>query len=246
MGGFGRIESDYILLQIGFAWAYEISDQFSICIQPTFDYATLELMPNPTANPTHSPTESPTKTPTKAPTQHPCTSGAHGCDKGIGGVCYRADTDLGWRCDCAVGFQCISGCGEDATGHTCEMTPSPTHNPTGTPTTSPTEHPTGTPTESPTHSPTESPTAFPTGTPTGTPTEAPTDSPTQAPTGTPTTATPTAHACQSGTHGCDKGDGGICVEDPDVPSAWRCTCADGFKCLYGCSLRNPVNHRCLL
>ena len=53
-GGFGRIESDYILLQIGFAWAYELSDQFSIGVQPTVNYATLELMPNPTANPTQA------------------------------------------------------------------------------------------------------------------------------------------------------------------------------------------------
>lgn len=52
MGGFGHIESDYILLQVGLAYAYEISDAFSIGIQPTFNYATLELMPNPTANPT--------------------------------------------------------------------------------------------------------------------------------------------------------------------------------------------------
>ena len=51
MGGFGRIESDYMLLQVGFTWAYELSDQFSIGIEPTFNYAALELMPNPTANP---------------------------------------------------------------------------------------------------------------------------------------------------------------------------------------------------
>jgi long-chain fatty acid transport protein len=50
-GGFGRIESDYALLQVGFTWAYEVSDQFSIGLQPNFNYATLELMPNPTANP---------------------------------------------------------------------------------------------------------------------------------------------------------------------------------------------------
>lgn len=50
--GFGRVESDYILLQIGFTWAYEISDKFSIGIEPTFNYATLELIPNPTASPT--------------------------------------------------------------------------------------------------------------------------------------------------------------------------------------------------
>lgn len=52
MGGFGRIESDYMLLQVGFTWAYEISDQLSIGLEPTFNYASLELMPNPTANPT--------------------------------------------------------------------------------------------------------------------------------------------------------------------------------------------------
>lgn len=52
MGGFGRIESDYSLMQIGLTWAYEINEQLSIGIQPNFNYATLELMPNPTANPT--------------------------------------------------------------------------------------------------------------------------------------------------------------------------------------------------
>lgn len=51
MGGFGRIESDYILLQLGLTWAYELSDKFSVGVQPNFNYATLELMPNPTANP---------------------------------------------------------------------------------------------------------------------------------------------------------------------------------------------------
>lgn len=51
MGGFGRIESDYSLLQIGFTWAYELNEHFSIGVEPTFNYATLELMPNPTANP---------------------------------------------------------------------------------------------------------------------------------------------------------------------------------------------------
>ncbi len=50
-GGFGRIESDYMLLQIGLTYAYEISDKLSIGVEPTFNYSTLELMPNPTANP---------------------------------------------------------------------------------------------------------------------------------------------------------------------------------------------------
>jgi long-chain fatty acid transport protein len=51
-GGFGHIESDYMLLQVGLSYAYEISDKFSIGIQPNINYAALELAPNPTANPT--------------------------------------------------------------------------------------------------------------------------------------------------------------------------------------------------
>jgi long-chain fatty acid transport protein len=50
-GGFGRIKSDYMLLQIGFTWAYEITDKLSVGVEPTFNYGTLQLMPNPTANP---------------------------------------------------------------------------------------------------------------------------------------------------------------------------------------------------
>ena len=51
MSGFGRIESDYSLMQIGIAYAYEITEKISVGIQPTFNYASLELMPNPTADP---------------------------------------------------------------------------------------------------------------------------------------------------------------------------------------------------
>ena len=50
-GGFGHIESDYMLLQIGVTWAYEITDKLSVGVEPTFNYGTLQLMPNPTANP---------------------------------------------------------------------------------------------------------------------------------------------------------------------------------------------------
>jgi long-chain fatty acid transport protein len=50
-GGFGHLESDYMLLQVGLAWAYEISENFSIGVQPTVNYAALELAPNPTATP---------------------------------------------------------------------------------------------------------------------------------------------------------------------------------------------------
>ena len=53
-GGFGHIESDYMLLQVGIAWAYEITKELSIGVQPTVNYAALELAPNPTANPNAS------------------------------------------------------------------------------------------------------------------------------------------------------------------------------------------------
>tara|TARA_R110001583_G_scaffold84281_3_gene221835 strand:+ start:2095 stop:3486 length:1392 start_codon:yes stop_codon:yes gene_type:complete len=49
--GFGHLESDYMLLQVGVAWAYEVTENFSIGVQPTVNYATLELAPNPTASP---------------------------------------------------------------------------------------------------------------------------------------------------------------------------------------------------
>ncbi len=52
MGGFGRVESDYSLLQFGLAYAFELSDHLSIGIQPNLNYASLELLPNPTAQPT--------------------------------------------------------------------------------------------------------------------------------------------------------------------------------------------------
>lgn len=50
-GGFGRIESDYLLLQVGATYAYELSENLSIGVAPTFNYAALELAPNPIASP---------------------------------------------------------------------------------------------------------------------------------------------------------------------------------------------------
>ena len=55
MGGFGRIESDYMLLQIGFTWSYAFSEKFSIGFQPNFDYAMLSLEPNPLSSPDFPP-----------------------------------------------------------------------------------------------------------------------------------------------------------------------------------------------
>ena len=51
MNGFGHIKSNYMLMQIGFTVAYEISDKFSIGFTPNFNYASLEIAPNPTTAP---------------------------------------------------------------------------------------------------------------------------------------------------------------------------------------------------
>jgi long-chain fatty acid transport protein len=53
-GGFGHIESNYLLLQIGATYAYEINKNLSIGIAPTFNYAALELAPNPLASPSQT------------------------------------------------------------------------------------------------------------------------------------------------------------------------------------------------
>ncbi len=50
-GGFGHIESDYMLLQVGFTWSYAFSEKFSIGLQPNFNYANLELEPSPLSSP---------------------------------------------------------------------------------------------------------------------------------------------------------------------------------------------------
>jgi long-chain fatty acid transport protein len=54
LNGFGKIESDYMLLQVGFTYAYELSDKVSIGIQPNINYAALELEPNPVASPSQT------------------------------------------------------------------------------------------------------------------------------------------------------------------------------------------------
>ncbi len=51
MGGFGRIQSDYQLLQVGVTYSYKITNQFSIGLAPTFNYSSLKLAPNPLSSP---------------------------------------------------------------------------------------------------------------------------------------------------------------------------------------------------
>ncbi len=51
MGGFGHIKSNYMLMQVGLSLAYKLNENFSIGLQPLFNYASLEIAPNPTATP---------------------------------------------------------------------------------------------------------------------------------------------------------------------------------------------------
>jgi len=53
-GGFGRIQSDYQLLQVGFTYAYKVTEKFSIGLAPTLNYAALKLAPNPLSSPSPS------------------------------------------------------------------------------------------------------------------------------------------------------------------------------------------------
>ena len=50
-GGFGRLRSNYILMQTGFTYAYNLSDKFSIGLEPTVDFSILEVDPNPISSP---------------------------------------------------------------------------------------------------------------------------------------------------------------------------------------------------
>jgi long-chain fatty acid transport protein len=53
-GGFGRIQSNYELMQVGITYAYKITEQLSIGIQPNFDYSELQLAPNPLSSPSQT------------------------------------------------------------------------------------------------------------------------------------------------------------------------------------------------
>jgi long-chain fatty acid transport protein len=52
MGGFGNLTSNYMMLQTGLSYSYKLSQSLSIGVSPSFNIATLELKPNPTASPT--------------------------------------------------------------------------------------------------------------------------------------------------------------------------------------------------
>ena len=51
MNGFGHIESNYMLLQVGFTWAYQLNENWSVGVEPTFNYQSLEISPNPIVAP---------------------------------------------------------------------------------------------------------------------------------------------------------------------------------------------------
>jgi long-chain fatty acid transport protein len=49
--GFGRVQSDYMMMQVSLSYAFALSDKISIGLQPNFDYGALTLEPNPLASP---------------------------------------------------------------------------------------------------------------------------------------------------------------------------------------------------
>lgn len=53
-GGFGNMESNYMLMQVGFAYAYKVNKNLSIGIQPNLNYSSLKIHPNPLIGPSMS------------------------------------------------------------------------------------------------------------------------------------------------------------------------------------------------
>merc|ERR1719399_2218594 len=80
--------------------------------------------------------------------------------------------------------------------------------------------------------------------PTPRPTPEPTPEQTPEPTPDPTPS-PTPHACDDGSHGCDKGEGGICykVDEGVNEEGWLCDCKEGYKCIDGCDAPHS-SHTC--
>lgn len=54
MNGFGNMKSNYMLMQIGLAYAYKLNKNLSIGIQPNISYSALKIQPNPLAAPNAS------------------------------------------------------------------------------------------------------------------------------------------------------------------------------------------------
>ncbi|MEP7108802.1 MAG: outer membrane protein transport protein [Ferruginibacter sp.] len=53
-GGFGRIQSDYQLLQVGVTYSYKVTEHLSVGFEPTFNYSSLKLSPNPLSSPSQT------------------------------------------------------------------------------------------------------------------------------------------------------------------------------------------------
>eukprot|EP01062_Namystynia_karyoxenos_P045402 TRINITY_DN3369_c0_g2_i1.p1 TRINITY_DN3369_c0_g2~~TRINITY_DN3369_c0_g2_i1.p1 ORF type:complete len:1464 (+),score=278.31 TRINITY_DN3369_c0_g2_i1:82-4473(+) len=121
---------------------------------------------------------------------------------------------------------------------------SPSLPPSPSPSASPFAGPTQTPSAAPTQPPSRPPTDAPSGAPSTGPSPAPSAPPSASPSGvpsTPPTVAPTFHPCADGSHGCDKGPGGICIVT--TGDAWECNCSAGYVCVAGCS--SHVAHSCV-
>jgi hypothetical protein len=128
-------------------------------------------------------------------------------------------------------------------------TPAPT---TANPTAAPTNPPTSSePSHAPTLRPSGSPSSFPTQQPSQAPTAGPTSSqpsynPTVEPSYSPTcssTSSPTQHACDDGSHACDRTEFGTCTALISPSSGYRCGCTTTHRCSDGdCNTRG---HTCV-
>jgi hypothetical protein len=177
--------------------------------------------------------ETPAPTPVPTP-QHECNDNSHGCYKGPGGMCIANGDDFDeWTCGCEQPeFKCVSGCQYPHVAHECALvTQAPTAYPTPAHECNSGNHgcdkgPGGTCImvgENPDHD------SWTCGC---LPAYECTDG-CQHPhighncsiiTPAPTPAPTPMHQCDDGSHGCDKGPGGICLKVGGDFNEWACGC----------------------
>lgn len=216
--------------QSGYEWQLEVDDS---------GFASHSCVPPGTVTPTDAPTAmpsaTPTDSPTLAPTPHPCDDGAHGCDDGPGGVCYKSATPKGYICGCGSGY--LWQLAVDDVGfasHTCVATLPPTPEPTRAPTPHPCEDGSHTCDVGPGGICYQASAAigYTCGCRSGYTYQLKLDDSGQGEHSCKrvvSTPPPTPHPCDDGSHGCDKGPNGMCYRSTEYTKGYTCGCKSGFE-----------------
>eukprot|EP00040_Diaphanoeca_grandis_P025203 m.139355 g.139355 ORF g.139355 m.139355 type:complete len:1313 (+) comp30050_c1_seq5:251-4189(+) len=225
-------------------------------VQPSSTHPSIGPTQRPTITPT---TSSPTTTPTRHPTTASPTSIPTALPSTLPSVTPSSSTPT------TSPSSSPSSSAPSTSPSTSPSSSAPSTSPStspssATPSTSPSTSPSSSaPSTSPSHSPSSSvPSTTPSMAPSSSPTMQPTtSSPSSSPTISPTrsiptfapttshpstspTASPTRHACDDGSHGCDKSEFGVCIK-VDVDPFHACACVATHHCSPSC---DAENHTC--